>query len=264
MDDGRRAPLGWLDGSDTGLSSLTFPDHYGPGRAAANSLNALLDAYRLSGERRFTDKAERLLRRVFHPTEDLGRHQLDEPERRWFYTMFLQSVGKYLNEKVERGELDVSYAYARASLLHYARWMAEHEYPYLDKPEKLEFPTETWSAQDIRKSDVFCHAALHASVVERAQFLERAAFFHRHSVDALCDAPTRTFARPVVVLLTSGLMYGWMRAHPSAAAPEPSNQEGFAMPVPFVPQRERVKRRLIWLGAIGAAVAASTVLYLLL
>jgi PcRGLX-like N-terminal RIFT barrel domain len=264
MDDGRKAPLGWLDGSDTGRSSLTFPDHYGPGRAAANSLNALLDAYRLSGERRFIDKAERLLRRVFHPTEDIGRHQLDDPERRWFYTMFLQSVGKYLNEKVDRGELDAGYAYARASLLHYARWMAEHEYPYLDRPEKLEFPTETWSAQDIRKSDVFCHAALHASGAERARFLERAAFFHRHSVDALSGAPTRTFARPVVVLLTSGLMYGWMLAHPDAAAPPPANEERFAPPVRFVPRRERVKRRLIWLGAIGATLAASAVLYVLL
>jgi hypothetical protein len=263
MDDGRKAPFGWLDGSDTGLSSLTFPDHYGPGRAAANSLNGLLDAYRLSGHRRFIDKAERLLRRVFHPTEDIGRHQLDDPERRWFYTMFLQSVGNYLNGKVERGELDVSYAYARASLLHYARWMAEHEYPYLDRPEKLEFPTETWSAQDIRKSDVFCHAALHASGAERARFLERAAFFHRHSVDALSRAPTRTFARPVVVLLTSGLMYEWMLAHPSAAAPEPLNEKRFAPSVRFVPQRERVKRRLIWLGAVGTLLAASAALYLL-
>ena len=264
MDDGRKSSLGWLDASDTGQSSLTFPDFYGPGRAAANSLNALLDAYRLSGQRRFIDKAERLLRRVFHPDEDLSRHQLDDPERRWFYTMFLQSVGKYLNGKVERGELDVSHAYARASLLHYARWMAEHEYPYLDKPEKLEFPTETWSAQDIRKSDVFCHAALHASGAERARFLERAAFFHRHSVDALSHAPTRTFARPVIVLLTSGLMYEWMLAHPSAAAPEPLHEKRFAPSVPFVPQRERVKRRLIWLGAIGALMATSAALYLLL
>jgi hypothetical protein len=264
MDDGRKSKLGWLDASDTGQSSLTFPDFYGPGRAAANSLNALLDAYRVSGQRRFIDKAERLLRRVFHPDEDIRRNQLDDPERRWFYTMFLQSVGKYLNVKIEHGELDASYAYARASLLHYARWMAEHEYPYLDKPDKLEFPTETWSAQDIRKSDVFCHAALHASGAERTRFLERAAFFHRHSVDSLSGAPTRAFARPVIVLLTSGLLYEWMLAHPDAAAPRPAREERLTPPVRFVPQRERVKHRLIWLGAIGAMLAASAVLYLLL
>ena len=38
------------------------------------------------------------------------------------------------------------YAYGRASLLHYARWMADNEYPYLDKPEILEYPNETWAA----------------------------------------------------------------------------------------------------------------------
>ena len=32
------------------------------------------------------------------------------------------------------------YAYARASLLHYARWMADHEVPYLSRPERLEYP----------------------------------------------------------------------------------------------------------------------------
>ena len=56
-------------------------------------------------------------------------------------------------------------------MLHYARWMAGHERPYLDRPEILEFPTETWDAQDMRKSEVFDLAALHAaSAFERAQF----------------------------------------------------------------------------------------------
>ena len=72
--------------------------------------------------------------------------------------MFLQALGKYLDYKAERGELDALYAYARASLLHYARWMAEHEYPYLSKPEMLEYPTETWAAQDMRKAEVLQEA----------------------------------------------------------------------------------------------------------
>ena len=38
-----------------------------------------------------------------------------------------------------RGELDAMYAYARASLLRYARWMAEHEVPTLSRPEVLEY-----------------------------------------------------------------------------------------------------------------------------
>ena len=100
---------------------------------------------------------------------------------------------------MERGELDEIYVYGRESLLHYARWMAVHEYPYLDKPEKLEFPTETWAAQDIRKSDVFLLAALHTSCEERQRFIDRGRFFHQHSIQALEGKPTRTLARPVVV-----------------------------------------------------------------
>ncbi len=61
--------------------------------------------------------------------------------------------------KAEAGSFDRMYRYARASLLHYARWMEAHARPFLDKPEELEFPTETWPAQDIRKVDIFLHAA---------------------------------------------------------------------------------------------------------
>ena len=37
------------------------------------------------------------------------------------------------------------------SLTHYAKWMKDHEYAYLDKPEILEFPNQTWTGQDLRK-----------------------------------------------------------------------------------------------------------------
>src|SRR5690606_4584241 len=120
------------------------------------------------------------------------RHRLDEPEYRWFYAMFLQALGKYLHYKAAIGQRDRAYAHGRASLIAYARWMAEHEYPYLTKPEKLEYPTETWAAQDVRKADIFCFAAMHVDGSLRELFLERAAFFHRTSVDMLQNMPTKS------------------------------------------------------------------------
>src|SRR5262249_47316793 len=152
---------------------------------------------------------------------------------------------KYLHYKAERGELDAMYAYGRASLLHYARWMVENEYPYLDKPEKLEFKTETWAAQDVRKSDVFYFAALHASGNERERFLERARFFYEYSMRTLASASTRALARPVAVLMTSGFMSGLVERQPDIAAPEPSGSHAFGRPERFVPQRERAKRRAV-------------------
>jgi hypothetical protein len=262
LDDGRQTVLRWIDTGSTGRATLSA-GYYGPGRGPANSLSALLDGFRLSGDRAYMVKAEEVLRRVVHPHEDINRHNLDDPEARWFYTMFLQSLGKYLAFKAEQAELDAAYAYGQACLLAYARWMLDHEYPYLTKPEKLEFPTETWAAQDIRKSDVFFHAACHSSDPERLAFVERGRFFHDYSTAALQASPTRTLARPVVVLLISGFMYGWHLTHPTFQFPVAERPSSFGPVVPFVPQRARAKKRLLFAGAGAAACVTAGALWML-
>jgi len=250
LDDGTKTVFRWLDRGDTGGATRSA-DHYGPGRSPANSVNALLDAHHLAGEPRMLDKAEQLIGRVVHPEEDIARHRLSNTELRWFYTMFLQSLGKYLNHKIELGELDRMYGYGRATLLHYARWMVRHEHPYLDYPDKLEFPTETWAAQDIRKSDVFLYAAMHASGTERARFIERARFYYHYSLETLAKMPTHTLARPVVVLLTSGFLSGWFAVHQDVTAPAPAGMFSFGAPQSFVPQRKRAERRAVVIAGVG-------------
>ena len=132
--------------------------------------------------------------------------------------------------------------------------MAEHEYPYLDKPEMLEYPTETWAAQDMRKSEVFSFAAQHADRPERERFLERARFFFDYSVTTLLGEPTRTFARPVVLLLSNGFMQLGGRA--MLDRPTPSDHLApFGSPERFVPQKSIAKKRLMALGAAAAAIA---------
>jgi exo-rhamnogalacturonan lyase-like protein len=260
MDDGRRNVLRWLDRGDTGRAALSAPGYYGPGRGPANSLVALMDGYRLSGAARFSQKADQLVRRVVHPDDVLEKHGLSDPEQRWFYTMFLQSLGRYLESKNERGEHDDTFAYAQASLLHYARWMVAHEYPTLEKPEKVNFPTETWPAQDIRKSDVLYFAALHSDQVERDSFLERARFFFWASINTLSTMPTRVFTRPIAILLCSGYMHSWaagqLHTYPSVTRPS------FGSPVAFRPQRQRAERRLKWLAVTGVVVLATLAILL--
>jgi hypothetical protein len=264
IDDGRLSRFRWLSSAPTGGANATAPAFYGPARSSGNSLNALTDGHRLTGDARFLTKAEELVRRVIHPADDLVGGQLSDPEGHWFYTMFLQALGKYLHYRAERGLVDDHYAYGRASLLHYARWMREHEYPYLEKPEKLEHPTETWAAQDVRKSDVFYYAAIHAAGMERDAFLERAAFFHDHSVGSLRAMATRTFARPVIVMLTSGFMHGWLERHPDVHEPVPPASEDFGAPTEFIPQRRQAERRVKMIAAAGVAGAlALLALYLL-
>jgi hypothetical protein len=245
MDDGAKTVFRWLARGSTGLASKSRTSSYhGPGRGAANSIAALIDGHRLSGNPEFLAKAEQLIRRCIHPDDDVPRRNLLDAENRWFYTMFLQSLGRYLDYKADRGERDFMYAYARASLIQYARWMAENEYPYLEKPEILEYPTETWAAQDMRKSQIFKYAAKHASGADRVCFLERSEFFFQYSVQTLASMPTRTLARPVVLLLSNGFMHAWFQKNPDVLAPPPDQETlDYGVPEEFVPQKECVAAR---------------------
>ena len=255
MDDGAKTIFRWLASGDTGRASGSrSADYHGPGRGAANSIAALIDGHRLSSDAAFLAKAEQLIRRCVHPDDDVPARNLLDAENRWFYTMFLQSLGRYLDYKAEHGEVDSMYAYARASLLHYARWMADYEYPYLEKPAILEYPTETWAAQDMRKSEIFKYAAKHSTGAERSRFLERSDFFFRYAVEKLSSMPTRTLARPVVLLLSYGYMHAYFQKNPSESAPAPPTGADFGRPEIFVPQKVRALRRFKILAVTAAAV----------
>lgn len=135
--------------------------------------------------------------------------------------------------------------------------MAAHEVPYLSRPERLEYPTETWAAQDVRKSHVFDVAATHADGPERARFRERAEFFFRTSIDELTGSKTRTLARPVVILMQCSHVRAYFAARPDEGAPSAPGPVDFGAPGRFVPQRARVLRRIKLGGALAAAAAAT-------
>lgn len=264
MDDGSKTVFRHLSKSDTGVASASrSPDYQGPGRGSGNSLATLLDGYRLTGDRVFLKKAEVIIRRVIHPRDDiqrligmtLGGKDYVDAENRWFYVMFLQSLGKYLDIKFEKNELDENYAYAQASLLHYARWMLDNEYPYLDRPEILEYPTETWVAQDIRKCEVFQFAALHAKDAEREAFIKKAEEYFAYVTKTLPEMPTKTLCRPVVILLGYGWSRFWHRRNPSVNRPAPKVAiEKFPPKPVFVPQKAIAMKRAKRIIASGLVI----------
>lgn len=261
MDDGRLTPFRWLAHGPTGLASATgSPDYHGPGRGPANSIIACLVARRLTGQQIFGAKAHELIRRSIHPHDAIDRLNLDDTERRWSYTVLLQALGAYLDDAAEREALDDMFAYAQASLLAYADWMVDHESPYLDHPERLEFPNETWPAQDMRKAEVFWWAALHAAGADRDRFLERAQFFFRTSTTTLHSMPTRVYTRPIVLMLSNGYRFAWFAHHTHLnQPPRARTPPGVARPSrPFKPQKTRALRRLRQFGV--AAVIALLVL----
>ncbi len=173
--------------------------------------------------------------------------------------MFLQALGRYLDYKAERGDdrRACTPTPARRCCTTPAGWPT-HEYPYLDKPEILEYPTETWAAQDMRKSEVFDLAAQHASDDERQRFLDKAAFFWQCATSTLSDLPGRTLTRPVVLMLGHGLLRARMRHDAGPPAEADADSSAFGAPEVFVPQKARAKTRFLRLAA-ACAVAAIVV-----
>ncbi|TKB63188.1 MAG: hypothetical protein E8D47_13260 [Nitrospira sp.] len=264
MDDGSMRSCGWLDRRPTGYCSLTATQGYhGPGRGSGNSISVLLDAEILTSRKTYLAKAEQLIRRCIHPLDDIDGRNLADVEKRWSYTVFLQVLGKYLDVKIERNELDFMYAYARASLLHYASWMLEHEVPYQQVLDRVLIQTETWPAQDIRKANVFCLAARFDSSDRRQAFRKKADFFFDACITDLQSYDTHTLTRPLVLLMTNAYVYSYYRQHDDEIAPEPSRRHDFGKPKPFAAQfhevyllRDRVQAGLCLLRSAKAHLAS--------
>ena len=243
LDDGTKNRYGWLDRRPTGLISLTVNlDYHGPGRGPGNSVNVLVDAYVLTGNERYRQKVEELICRCIHPKTDIQELHLEDVENRWSYTIFLQSLGKYLEMKVRLGQLDDMYAYAHASLQHYARWMIQYEVPYKTVLSKVEIPTETWPAQDIRKSHVLMLAGLYAREPWRSEFFRKAQFFFEACIRDLSSFDTCSLTRPIAILMTNAYAYPYLVAHKMDTRPSPQEGRDFGHPQRFRPQMYEIQK----------------------
>src|SRR5439155_23375332 len=139
-------------------------------------------------------------------------------------TVFLSILARYLEVKAEAGELDRMYAYAQASLGRYAEWMLANESPYFDHPEKLEFPTETWPAQDIRKANVLRLAAGHTDDPMRSRLLRRAEALADRGWSDLLRLESRTVTLATALILIEGLKDSQFRCLDVKGAPRPAER----------------------------------------
>jgi len=177
----------------------------GPGRASGNSLNTLLDAWLLTSETGYVNRAETLIYRCISPEDDFEEMDLLNAELRWMYTVFLQALARYLEIKKSMEIYDGAFHYARNSFIQYSKWMADNERPYLDIPDALEFPNETWAAQEIRKADIFALAVTYAPAGLRSLFEAKSKFFFEQCLSRLNGFDTRYFTRPLAILMTNGM-----------------------------------------------------------
>lgn len=237
MDRAANGILSLFDRRPTGLCSTTVSrDYHGPGRGCGNSLNALIDAHLLTREKKYLAKAEQLIQRSVHPKDDIQKRNFQDVEYRWSYTVFFQVLGKYLDFKVDKNEIDYMYCYARESLIHYAKWMLDNEVPYKRVLDRVKIPTETWPAQDIRKSNVFKYAAKYSIGPIREVFLRTSDFFFNTGIKDLLSFKTCTLTRPVVLLMTNAFMQSYFELYPNEFTPQPAEDYEFGQPQKFTPQ----------------------------
>ncbi len=262
QDDGSRTVFGLVDDGPTGMASATSSasDHR-PGRAAGNSINALLDAWVLTNDVQYLQYAESLIRRCVHPRQDIDSLSLLDAEKHWSYTVFLVSLDKYLQAKFEAGQLDENYDYALASLEHYGRWMAANERPYLERPEKLEYPTEAWAAQEFRKANILRLAARYADARWANAMRQTGKSLADRAWSDLLQFPTRTTARAMAVVLVEGILDAQLRcdsARISTASSRIVDATNFPPPLNFLPQRERIKKQLRTASGVTALLATAS------
>ena len=248
MDSGIGGIVGLLDPRPKGAASSTVSsDYHGPGRGAGNSINALIDGYLITQDRKYLHKAEALIRRCIHPHDNIDKRNLPDVEHRWSYTVFLQVLGKYLDFKVSRDEIDGMYGYARESLLHYVRWMNEHEVPYSHVFDRVEYPTETWPAQDMRKSNIFDVAAKYTEGTLRKEFLGKADYFYKTAIEDLVKFSTCRLTRPLVLLLVNGYKHAYFQQMQIPELPIPPHPQKFGQPSSFKGQLHEIKILKVWL-----------------
>lgn len=244
MDDGEQTVFAVASDGATGLASATAqPDYDGPGRGAGNSVNSLIDGWLLTNDDRYLRYAEVIIRRVVNPSDEIDSLDLLNSELRWSYTVFLTALARYLHVKADANEKDNMYAYAAYSLTHYGRWMTEHERPYLDHPEELEYPTETWAAQDLRKANVLRLAARYMSGRHRDAALRRGDEIAERARRDLCEFESSDLIRPLNLILTEGAKDCFMRTYGPGKAALCQSFE-FVPPAGFEPQKQAAVRRL--------------------
>lgn len=247
MDDGSSEIWGLLDSGNTGFASSTvFEDFHGPGRGAGNSINALVDGWTLTGDDRYILKATQLIRRAVHPQQDCDELGLLDAEKFWSYTVCMTAIGRYLATKLEAGQQDEDYEYARQTLESYGRWMATNERPTLSERDKLLYVTEAWAVQDFRKANALRIAASCTDDTEselqmrrKADELNAAAWEDLYGFDE-----KHLTARCLSILMTEGVRDVFHRAHRPEYMPPAEIKLSETEWTMFVPQKIRVKRML--------------------
>jgi hypothetical protein len=176
------------------------PHQYPFTRGTGNYLNALLDASLLEPSEDWLEHAESVIRKTIHPADNIEKRNLLTVETGWSYLILMTSIARYLHIKREAGNTDARYSFAQASFMHYANWMLKNERRFLSDPGQLEFPNDTWVAQDVRKAMLMFQAA-ELNPERTEDFQNKGSQWLTEVCEALAQSKQKHCARILTILM---------------------------------------------------------------
>lgn len=187
-------------------------------RGTGNYLNTLLDAYLLDPKAERVAHIEQVLCQTMSPIDNIELRNLKDIEVGWHYLVLLSACIR-LVETLHEVDDELT-AYASACIKHYGEWMVANERPFLADTSVLEFPNDTWAAQDIRKAFIFSYLNK-TGLVENNRDSE----FLDYVLSHLNQSTTKHFARIVVLLLQNHFSDGsWVVRPPHTQPPASAEQ----------------------------------------
>jgi hypothetical protein len=195
---------------DSVLGTRALGYTYPLNRGTGNYINTLMDTYILTNDIKHIHLIENTIRNSIHPNDDIARRNLDDIEHNWSYTVYLQALCRYLRIKEEIDQKDTMYCYTQDAFIAYANWMLINEYFYLDKPEILEFPNQTWIAQEIRKVNIFAAAGYYAKT-KKNDFYIKADEFFSYCINELERDESISFTRILSLLMQNFGVYDYYK-----------------------------------------------------
>ncbi|MBU2875232.1 hypothetical protein [Marinobacter salexigens] len=183
-----------LKGQQTSIHQYPFT------RGTGNYINALLDASLLEPDGNWLKHAEDVISKTIHPLDNIDERNLLNVETGWSYLILMTSIARYLHIKMEFGDTDAHLVHAHEAFMHYTNWMLENERPFLSDPEQLEFPNDTWVAQDIRKAMLMFQAA-ELNPVNAQSFQKRGHQWLKEVFETLAKGEQKHYSRILIILM---------------------------------------------------------------
>ena len=188
-----------LLGTGTGVTRNPITEKYPLDRGTGNYINVLLDAFDLTMDESYLSKAEYVILNTIDKNDDLLSGKFDNVETTWYYTVVLQATAKYL---YLIGTMDLKREFCELvteSFLHYIDYIAAHEQTYLTAPEKLEYPNDTWTGQDLRKIQLLFIATWFAPQEKIDSYVTKANQLLKEVEQRLSDSDEKTYTRILVL-----------------------------------------------------------------